>query len=122
MACDVLPSSVARQGDGDLDKVAHDLLDVATDISDLGEFRRLDLEEGRTGKLGEAARDFGLADTGRSDHQNVLGQNFLAQPLVELQAAPAVAQRNRDRALGIGLADDEAVELGNDFARGKITH
>ena len=33
--------------------------------------------------------------------------------------APAVAKRDRDRALGVVLADDEAVEFGNDFARGK---
>ena len=116
MACDVLALSLARQRDGDLDEVAHDLLDVAADIADLGEFGRLDLEERRAGELGETAGDFGLADAGRPDHQNVLRQHFLAQPLVELQPAPAVAQRDGDRALGVGLADDEAVELGNDFA------
>ena len=100
----------------DLDEVAHDLLDVAADIADLGELGRLDLEERRAGELGEAARDLGLADAGRPDHQNVLRQHLLAQPLVELQPAPAVAQRDRDRALGVALADDEAVELGNDLA------
>jgi len=36
--------------------------------------------------------------------------------LVKLQTPPAVAQRNCDRALGIGLPDDEAIELGDDFA------
>src|SRR3546814_9536377 len=35
----------------------------------------------------------------------------------ELLAAPAVAQRNGDGALGIVLTDDEAVELGDDLAR-----
>ena len=111
--------SFARQRDGDLDQVAHDLLDVAADIADLGEFRRLDFEERRAGELGQAAGNFGLADAGRPDHQNVLRQHFLAQPVVELQPAPAVAQRDRDRALGVALADDEAVELGNDFAGGR---
>ena len=100
----------------DLDQVAHDLLDVAADIADLGEFRRLDLEERRAGELGETARDFGLADAGRPDHQDVLRQHLLAQLVVELQPPPAVAQRDRDGALGVVLADDEAVELGNDFA------
>ena len=113
---DVLALALARQRDGDLDEVAHDLLDVAADIADLGEFRRLDLEERRAGELGEAAGNLGLADAGRPDHQDVLRQHFLAQPLVELQPAPAVAQRDRHGALGIVLADDEAVELGNDFA------
>ena len=118
----VLALSLARQADGDLDQIAHDLLDVAADIADLGEFGRLDFEERRAGKLGEAAGDFGLADAGRPDHQNVLRQHFLAQPVVELQPAPAVAQRDRDRALGVALADDEAVELGDDFAGGKVGH
>ena len=121
-ACTSLRRSFARLGDADLDEIAHDLLDVAADIADLGELGRLDLEEGRAGELGEPARNLGLADAGRADHQDVLRQHLLAQLLVELQAPPAVAQRDRDRALGIGLADDEAVELGDDFARGKVGH
>ena len=119
---DVLALALARLRDGDLDEVAHDLLDVAADIADLGEFRRLDLEERRAGELGEAAGNLGLADAGRSDHQNVLRQHLLAQPLVELQPPPAVAQRDRDRALGVALADDEAVELGDDLAGGEVAH
>ena len=34
----------------------------------------------------------------------------------EPQAAPAVAQSDGDGALGVLLANDEAVELGNDLA------
>jgi hypothetical protein len=48
--------------DRDLDQIAHDLLDVAADIADLGEFGRLDLEERRAGELGQPARDLGLAE------------------------------------------------------------
>ena len=118
----VLALLLARQRDGDLDEVAHDLLDVAADIADLGELGRLDLEERRAGEPGEPAGDLGLADAGRPDHQNVLRQHLLAQPLVELQPPPAVAQRDGDGALGVGLADDEAVELGDDFARGEVGH
>jgi len=33
-------------------------------------------------------------------------------------AAPAVAQSDGDGALGVVLADDEAVQLGDDFAGG----
>ena len=36
----------------------------------------------------------------------------------QLHAAPAVAQRDRDGALGRVLADDVAVEFLHDFARG----
>ena len=119
---DVLALSVPRQGDGDLDQIAHDLLDVAADIADLGELGRFHLEERRPGELGKPASDFRLADAGRPDHQNVLRQHLFAQSVIELQPAPAIAQRNGDRALGVGLSDDEAVELGDDFARGKVTH
>src|SRR5262249_7329635 len=73
-------------------------------------------------KLGEAARDLGLADAGRPDHQDVLGQHLLAQALVELEAAPAIAQRDCDRALGVALADDVAVEFGDDFAGREFGH
>ena len=119
---DVLALALAHLRDRDLDQVAHDLLDVAADVADLGELGRLDLEERRAGKPRQAARNLGLADAGRADHQDVLRQHFLAQPLVELHAAPAIAQRDRDRALGVALPDDEAVELGNDLAGREVGH
>ena len=46
-----------------------------------------------------------------------LGVISLAQRLVDLLAAPAVAQRDRDGALGVGLADDVLVEFGDDLLR-----
>jgi len=49
-------------------------------------------------------------------------QHFLAQGACELQPPPAVAQRDGDRPLGVGLADDEAVEFGNDFTGGEVGH
>ena len=118
----VLALLVAGECDGNLDQVAHDLLDVAADIADLGEFGSLDFEERRAGKPRQAARNLGLADAGRPDHQNVFRQHFLAQSVVELQTAPAVPQRDGDRALGVVLADDETVEFGNDFAGGEVGH
>ena len=116
---DLLALGVTHETDTGFEQVADDLIDVAADIADLGEFRRLDLDERRAGKLGEAARDLGLADAGRSDHQDVLRQNLLAQLIVELLPSPAIAQRDGDRALGVALADDMAVELGDDLAWGK---
>ena len=41
---------------------------------------------------------------------------------IALLAPPAVAQRDRDGALGLGLADDEAIEFGYDFAGGEVCH
>ena len=108
--------------DRDLDEVADDLFDVAADIADLGELGGFDLEERRAGELGQPPRDFGLADAGRADHQDVLRQHLFAQAGVELQPAPAVAQGDGDCALGVSLADDVAVEFGDDFAGRKVGH
>ena len=118
----VLAPALAHQPDRDLDEVAHDLFDVAADIADLGELGGLDLQERRVGEPGEAAGDLGLAAAGRPDHQDVLRRDLLAQRPVELLPAPAVAQRDGDGALGVVLADDEAVEFGDDLAGGKAGH
>ncbi len=66
---------------------------------------------GRVGQPRQAPGDLGLADAGRADHQDVLGRDLVAQRLVDLDAAPAVAQGDGDRALGVVLADDVLVQL-----------
>ena len=118
----VLAHPLAGLGDGAVGEVADDLLDIAADIADLGEFRRLDLDEGRAGELRQTPADLGLADAGGADHQDVLGIDLLLQVGVELLAPPAVAQGDGGGALGVGLADDEAVELGDDLAGGQVGH
>ena len=75
----VLALAFAGLRDRDLDEVANDLLDVAADIADLGEFRGFDLDERRAGEFGQPPRDLGLADAGRPDHQDIFRQHFLAQ-------------------------------------------
>ena len=119
---DLLAQALAGELERDLDQVADDALDVAADIADLGELGGLDLEERRLGEPGEPAGDLGLAAAGGADHQDVLGQHLVAQRVVELLAAPAVAQGDGDGALGLALADDEAVELGDDLAGGECAH
>src|SRR4029079_16488254 len=118
----LFPLYVAHQADAGLKQVAHDLVDVPADIADFGEFGGFDLDEGRAGKLGEAARDLRLADAGRADHQDILRQHLLAHLLVELLAPPAISQGDGDGALGVALADDVAVELGDDLAWGEAGH
>ena len=118
----VLALALPGLRDRDFDEIADDLLDVAADIADLGEFGGFDLDERRAGEFRQPPRDLGLADAGRPDHQDIFRQHFLAQRAGELQPPPAVAQRNGDRALGVGLADDEAVEFGNDFTGGEVGH
>jgi len=119
---DILAHVLARLCDGGIDKIADDLLDIATDIAHFGELGGLDLDEGRAGEFGEAAGDLGLADAGGADHQDVLGINLVAQIRGELLAPPAVAQGDGDSALGVALADDEAIKLGDDLARGQVGH
>ncbi len=111
---------LARLLDGHLDQVADDGVDVAADIADFGELGRLDLHERRVGEPREAPRDLGLADAGRTDQQDVLRRDLLPQRLGDLLAAPAVAQRNRDRALGGVLPDDVLVELVDDLFGGHL--
>ncbi len=110
------------QHNAGLDQIAHDLLDVAADIADFGELGGFDLDEGRAGQTGETAGNFRLADAGRADHEDVLGHDFIAQVVGQLLPAPAVAQRDRHRALGLMLANDIAIELGDDLAGREIGH
>jgi predicted GNAT family acetyltransferase len=113
-------ASWSRSTNADLDQVAHDLLDIAADIADLGELGGLDLDERRAGQLGQTAGDLGLADAGGPDHQDVLRHHLFAHLAFQLLAPPAVAQRDGHGALGVLLADDVAVEFGNDLAGGKM--
>ncbi|MCY1248200.1 hypothetical protein D9M72_616040 [compost metagenome] len=115
LGLDLGPALFAHETDADLDEVTDNLFDVAAYITDFGELRRLDLDERSDGKLCQTAGDFRLADTGRPDHQDVLRHDLVAQFVAELLAPPAIAQRNRHRALGVVLADDETVEFRHDF-------
>ena len=102
---------------GEVGEVADDRLDVAPDVADLGELRRLHLEERGLRELREPARDLGLPDARRPDHDDVLRRDLVAQLGRHAQPPPAVAQRDGHGALGVALADDVAVELGDDLAR-----
>ncbi len=116
---DLLAQALPGHGEGDLGKVAHDAFHVAADVTHFRELGGFDLQERRIGELGEPARDLGLSNARGPHHQDVLGQHFVAQILRQLLAAPAVAQSHRDGALGVALADDVAVQFGDDLARGE---
>ena len=102
---------------GQLHQVAHHRFDVAADVADLGELRRLDLDERRLRQPRQPPGDLGLADAGRADHQDVLRRHLLGDVGRQPLPAHAVAQRDGHGALGLGLADDELVELGDDLPR-----
>ncbi len=113
---------LARLLDRRLGEVADDRVDVAADVADFGELGRLDLDERRVGELRQPARDLGLADAGRSDHQDVLGRDLLPQRVGDLLTPPAIAKRDGDGALGRVLADDVLVQLVDDFLRSHRRH
>ena len=113
---------LAHQADGVLDQLADHALDVAAVVADLGVLGGLDLDERRAGERGQPAGDLGLADAGGADHEDVLGRDLLAHVVVELLPPPAVANGDGDGPLGVVLADDVAVELGNDLAGSQLTH
>ncbi len=106
----------AHQADGVFDQLADHAFDVAAVVADFGVFRGLDFDERRTGERGEPAGDFGFADAGRADHENVLGRDFVAHVAFEPLPPPAVANRDRDGPFGVVLADDVAIELGDDLS------
>ena len=92
--------------------------DVTAHVTDLGELTGFHFEERRIGQLGKTPRDLCLADAGGPDHENIFRRNFLPQAFIaDAHAPPAVAQRNRHRALGRGLSDDVLVEFLDDLAR-----
>ena len=98
-ARDLRIAGFARLLDRDLDEVADDGVDVAADVADLGELGRLDLDERRVGEPRQPARDLGLADAGRPDHQDVLRRDLLAQRLGRpAGGASGCAARSRPRA------------------------
>jgi len=113
----VFETLLANHFDGDLDQVANHGFDIAAHVTDFCELRGFDFEKRRVGQLGEAAGDFGFADAGGADHDDVLGDDFFRHLGPKFLAAHAIAQGDGDGALGVFLSDNVFVELGDDFAR-----
>ena len=74
----ILAHLFAGLGDGDIHQVADDLIDIPANIAHFGKFRRLNLEERRTGQFCQTAADLGLAHACRPDHQDILGIDLVA--------------------------------------------
>ena len=105
LRADLLEALLADHVDAELHEVADHRFHVAADVADFGELRRFDLDERRLRESREPARDLGLADAGRADHQDVLRRDFFGELRRQLLPPHAVAQRDRHGALGGGLAD-----------------
>ena len=117
---DFVEALLAHHVDGDFDQVANHGFDVAADVADFGELAGFDFEKRRIGELREAARELGFADAGGADHEDVFRHHLLGHFRLELLAADAIAQRDGDGALGVGLADDVFIEFADDFAGGQL--
>ena len=114
---DLFPALFGHRSDGGLDQIAHHRLDIAPDVADLGVFGCLDFHERRADESGQASRDFGFADAGRADHQNVLRRDLVAQIFSRTGAAVAIAQCDGDGAFRLRLPHDVLVEFGDDLTR-----
>ena len=103
--------------DCEFDDISHHRLDIATNVAHLGELGGFHLQKRRLGQPREPPGDLGLADAGRSDHQDVLGRYLVGEFRRQLLAPNPAAECNRDRSLRTVLSNDVAVELGNDLTR-----
>ncbi len=63
--------ALANQADGAIDQFAHDALDVAAVVTDLGVLGRLHFDERRTGQFREPPGDFCLSNARGPNHQDV---------------------------------------------------
>src|SRR5215216_4858161 len=108
---DLFVSRVLRHFDTDLGQLADHALDVAADIADLGKFRGFDLYERGIGYPGKAAGDLSLADTSRSDHQDIFGKHILRDLVRKLLPSNAIAQGDRHGLFCGRLTDDVPVKL-----------
>jgi hypothetical protein len=110
----------AHHVDRAFDQVAHHRLDVAADVAHLGELGRFDLDERRAGQLRQAPRDLRLPHARRTDEDDVVRRDLLANRVRRALAAPPISQRDRDGLLRLGLADDVAIQLRGDLPRREI--
>ena len=101
---------------GHIGQVANNGIHFSSNVSDLGEFGGFHFDEGRLGQPGQPSRNFSLADTGRTDHEDIFGRNLIAQLFADLAATPTIAQRNSDRPLGVVLPDDVFIQLFYDLS------
>ena len=111
---------LAHHVDGDFHQVAHDGVDIAPHIPNLGELRSLNLQEGRVRQLRQAPRNLGLAHARRPDHDDVLGHDLVGEIGRQFLPPHAVAQRNRHGALGRLLPHDVLVQLRHNLARRQL--
>src|SRR5678816_1995489 len=111
-----LVSRLLRHIDRDFGKLTDNTFDVTSDVTDLGKFRGLDLDERRVCDTCESSSDLGLSDTRRADHQNVFWKDVLCDLRRELLASDAISKSDSDGPFGVALSDDVFIELFDDLS------
>ena len=105
------------------DRQFHEIADhgfhIPAYVADFGELAGLDFEKGRLSQTRQATRNLGFPHAGRSNHNDILGSDFIAQMFRHLLAAPAVPEGDGDHPFGVVLTDDEFVKLPNNLGRSK---
>ena len=114
---DVILALRTHHVDRNVHQLAHHRFDVAADVADLGELRCLDLEKRRTREPRETARDLGFAHARRTDHDDVVRHDLVADLFGRLRAPPAVTHRDGNGFFGGFLTHDVAIQLGDDLPR-----
>ena len=113
---------LAEHLDGHVCQIADDGFHVPSYVAHFGKLGGLHFQEWCIRKLGKATGDLGFADTGRADHQNVLGGDLVTQADIQLHPAPAVAQGDGHRPFGFVLADDVFVQLVDNLTGSHCRH
>jgi hypothetical protein len=108
---------IVRRG---LDEIANHGFHVAADVTHFGVLRGFHFYEWAACESRQASRNFRLPHAGRTDHQNILGQNIFGKLGRKFLAAHAIAQSDGHGLLREVLADDVFIQLDHDFARGKL--
>ena len=114
---------------GFLHQLAHEILNVAADVTRLAEFRRVCLDERHLDQIGNVFDQVSFSDAGRSDQNHILlcvlsffsaRRVFLLQATKVIDVIVVIANRDREHLLGIVLLNDESVEMRFDLARQEI--
>ncbi len=106
--------------DGDVDQVSNNGVDIAPDIAHFSELGGFNFDKRGVGQLGQASRNFGFADPGGADHENILRHDLVTQRLRDLLAAPAVTQGDGYGSFRFLLANNMLVEFGDNFPGGHV--
>ena len=108
-----------HDADGGFDEIAHHRFHISADVADLRVLRRLDFNERRADQLASRRAISVLPTPVGPIMRMFFGMTSSRISPARLLAAIAIAQRHRDRAFCCGLADDVAIQFGDDGAWGE---